>query len=202
MAELEPIIMRSKLTVRARLPKDLPADHERPAEGEADHAQSAEQRAEVHARRASITISARRTMRANGRRALSVADTGIGIAPRGSGRRSSRTSGSSTTRRRAPTAARVSACRFAGGWRRCSAARIDAGERGRQRVDVHADPADSRDAMSTHKPSRPRVLVVDDYRMHARCKRVPAVLRVRVVEAGNGMEALQTGARTDARTSS
>ena len=54
---------------------------------------------------------------------LSVTDTGIGIAPP-IRTRSSRTSGSSTTRRRAPTAAPASACRSAGGSRRCSTAAL------------------------------------------------------------------------------
>ena len=37
MAELEPIILRSKLTVTLELPTRSAADHERSAEGEADH---------------------------------------------------------------------------------------------------------------------------------------------------------------------
>ena len=48
-AELEPIILRSKLTVTLDLPQGSAADLERPPEGEADPAEPAEQRAEVHA---------------------------------------------------------------------------------------------------------------------------------------------------------
>ena len=51
MAELDPVISRSKLTVAPRLWSDAAARLQRSAEGEADHRQSAEQRVEVHARR-------------------------------------------------------------------------------------------------------------------------------------------------------
>ena len=51
MSELEPIIKRSKLTVTAKMARSLRAAQERPAEGEADRAQPAEQCAEVHAGR-------------------------------------------------------------------------------------------------------------------------------------------------------
>ena len=49
MAELDPVIARSKLTVTPQLSPELPLVHQRSAEGEADRRQPAEQRAEVHA---------------------------------------------------------------------------------------------------------------------------------------------------------
>ena len=62
-AELEPIIMRSKLAVTLDLPKDLQPICERSAEGEADPAQPAEQRAQVHAPRRRHDQRARATPR-------------------------------------------------------------------------------------------------------------------------------------------
>ena len=57
MSELEPIIKRSKLTVTARTRALGAGAEERPAEGQADRPEPAEQRAQVHAR-GSVTIAA------------------------------------------------------------------------------------------------------------------------------------------------
>ena len=51
MSELEPIIRRSNLTVNARISRSAAARQDRSAEGQADRAQPAEQRPEVHAER-------------------------------------------------------------------------------------------------------------------------------------------------------
>ena len=52
MAELEPIIKRVEPDGRPRHARHAAGAQERPAEGEADRPEPAEQRAEVHARRA------------------------------------------------------------------------------------------------------------------------------------------------------
>ncbi len=96
-------------------------DHERSAESEADSAQPPEQLAEVHASRASVTVSARRPAQERGRSRCRCATPASASRPRIS-RRSSRISDSSTTRRRGRTAAPASASRSAAASRRCSTA--------------------------------------------------------------------------------
>ena len=117
MAELDPVIARSKLTVTPRLSPELPPMRQRSAEGEADRRQPAEQRAEVHAPgrhrdRASSSTRRRAIGVDRGERHRHRHRAG---APRDG---SSRTSARWTTRRRGSTAAPGSAWRSAAGWRR------------------------------------------------------------------------------------
>ena len=119
MAELEPIIKRSKLTVRPAMPRRPAAAQERPAEGEADRAEPAEQRAEVHAQ-GSVTVGARARRERRGA-SRSRSRTPASASRSTIRRRCSRTSGSWTTRRRADTAAPAWACRSAAASPRCSA---------------------------------------------------------------------------------
>ena len=76
-------------------------------------------------------------------------------------------------------------------------------ERGRQGLDVHADAADSRDGDDKTKAERPRVLLVDDYpdarEMYSEYLQFSGF---DVVEAANGMEALQRARRRQRPTSS
>ena len=118
-AELEPIIPAIEAQGDARVPKDLKpivTDRQKVKQILLNLLSNALK----FTHQGGVTISAKRDLH-EATRSLSRADTGIGIAGR-SGRESSRTSGSSTTRRRAPTAAPASACRFAAGSRRCSTA--------------------------------------------------------------------------------
>ena len=80
MSELEPIIKRSNLSVRAHHAAGLPRLEERPAEGQTDCAQSPEQRAQVHAGGIGHDRGVVRCA-GTGRIGIAVRDTGVGIAP-------------------------------------------------------------------------------------------------------------------------
>ena len=115
---------------------------------------------------------------------------------------SSRTSVSSTTRRRAPTAAPASARRSAGGSRRCSTAGFRCRARLGKGSTFTLTLPTQRTEMSK-KPARPRVLLVDDYpdarEMYSEYLQFSGF---DVVEAANGMEALQSAIDRSRRTSS
>ena len=79
LAEVEPLIARSRLTVSAELAEELPTVGQRPAEGQADRPQSVDQRAQVHA--AGLGHGGRHVATPAAEQvAIAVTDTGIGIA--------------------------------------------------------------------------------------------------------------------------
>ena len=176
MAELDPVIARSKLAVTPQLSPELPIVLQRPPEGEADPRQPAEQRAEVHAprrhRRSPSTFD-----RASSAWRRSRSATPASASHRSIRRRSSRTSGRSTTRRRGSTAAPASGLAICRRLAQLARRPHHAAQHARQGLDVHPD--DSRgsttmtdqtcaaDSRRRRLPGRPRDV-----------RGVPAVLRL------------------------
>ena len=197
MTELDPVIARSKLTVTPSCAPKLPIVLQRSAEGEADHRQSAEQRAEVHA--PGRHRDRRRLRRASTRMAtIAVTDTGIGIAPEHHEKifEDFRQVDDSPSRQYGGTGLGLAICRrlaTALGGRITLQSTIGAG------LDVHAD--DSRGSATMTDRTRPLILVVDDYQdareMYAEYLQFSGF---RVAEARNGNEAVDAGVRAEARS--
>ncbi len=186
MAELDPVIARSKLTVTPEAVPGAAARLQRSPEGEADHRQPAEQRAEVHASgrdrdHASTSIARDRTA------SIAVTDTGIGIAPEHHEKifEDFRQVDDSPSRQYGGTGLGLAICR------RLATAlggRITLAERHGRGLDVHADHSCGNRTMSSRHA--PLILVVDDYQdareMYAEYLQFSGF---RVAEARNGNEA-------------
>ena len=203
--ELEPIIAKSGLQVISKLPR--PADAaDRPAEGEADSRQPAEQRAQVHAEGQHHHQGA--AWWPGTSVSVAVIDTGIGI-PKGDQREDLR---------RLPPGRQHAAAglRWHGSWfvdlpaaDDDAEGNVEGGQQTGAWVDVYADPAGEltevtqgrdpagmKDTMATKNKNEPLVLVVDDFadarEMYGEYLKFCGF---RVAEAQNGVEAIDKAKR-------
>jgi CheY-like chemotaxis protein len=189
-AELEPIIMRSKLSIVLDLPKDLkPITSDR---------QKVKQillnllsNALKFTHHGSVTMTARRntkdrTMTLSCPTPASASRAGSGQDLRGLP--TARQLADARLRRNRPRPLDLPAAGADDRWTNYAA------ERGRQRVDLHAHAATQGTTMNKNV-ARPRVLLVDDYPdAREMYSEYLEFCGFEVVEAGNGMEALQRAA--------